>query len=48
MKGNLKKHLELWDVIGASSFTLTVIKYGYKLTFHTRDHKWSRVLSWKN
>ena len=33
MKGNLKKNLEFWGFLGASSFVLNVIKFGYRLPF---------------
>ena len=33
VKGNLKENLEYWEFIGASSFILNVIKFGYRLPF---------------
>lgn len=33
VKGNLKKNLEFWVFLGASSFILKVIKFGYRLPF---------------
>ena len=33
VKGNLKKNLEFWVFLGASSFILNVIKFGYRLPF---------------
>jgi len=33
VKGNLKKNLEFWVFLGASSFILNVINFGYRLPF---------------
>ena len=33
MKGNLKKNLEFWGSLGASSLILNVIKFVYRLPF---------------
>ena len=33
MKGNLKENLVFWEFLGASSFILNVIKFGYRLPF---------------
>ena len=33
VKGNLKKNLEFWVFLGASSFILNLIKFGYRLPF---------------
>ena len=33
MKGNLKENLEFWEFLGASSFILNAIKFGYRLPF---------------
>ena len=33
VKGNLKENLEFWVFLGASSFILNVIKFGFRLPF---------------
>ena len=39
VKGNLKRHINFWQNIGASPFILSIIQYGYKIPFITAPSK---------
>ena len=39
VKRNLKRHMNFWQNIGASPFTISIIQYGYKIPFITAPSK---------